>query len=302
LKFSIFEINDNKIYDVLNGHKELYFRNKHIVDNKEIEIEKMSTLNTWINKAKNKKNGPYSHIILHLNLTMKYFNDECQFCSANFVELGSMCGHGNIDGSFLHALEQLSLGNTHNKYVESSKLVDLLNEPIGGNCKTAAFFITTNPQSIPKEYAQISQNLKKIKNQPKQNNEIPNEILQKINKEHEIKINQLVNELRNLKQNVVSNVEIKQDDDEPIEKKNVKVNELKQDHENELLTQEYEQMKHQIDERKNNHETENKLKDDICQLKEEKEKWKEKYKTLNQEFHTEQSKWEKEYDELDKKK
>jgi len=75
---------------------------------------------------------------------------------------------------------------------------------------------------------------------------------------------------------------------------------LKQDHENELLTQEYEQMKHQIDERKNNHETENKLKDDICQLKEEKEKLKENYKTLQEKFskHKQessavQSKWKK---------
>jgi len=59
-------------------------------------------------------------------------------------------------------------------------LIDVFDRVFGGNCKTT-FILTLTDQTnhlITKECFEFGQKVKKIKNEPKPNNEIPNEILE----------------------------------------------------------------------------------------------------------------------------
>jgi len=162
-----------------------------IKDAKELDIENLEEFNKFINKATNKTFGFQSHIILRLTLIVTYNDGSRHVSIANFVDLAPMNDHNvnnnnNYDNKPLAKFEDMisivSTGNICDKRLYPSLLTKLLNECIGGNCKTA-FVLTATPHkkqlSLTKQCFEFGKKIKNIKNQPKQNCDIPNEILNK---------------------------------------------------------------------------------------------------------------------------
>jgi len=123
-------------------------------DAKELDIvENLEEFNKFINKATAKTFGFQSHIILRLTLIVTYNDGSRHVSIANFVDLGPM-NDRNADNNSKYYNEPLakfedmistaSAGNICDKHLYTSLLTKLLNECIGGNCKTA-FVLTATP-------------------------------------------------------------------------------------------------------------------------------------------------------------
>jgi len=143
---------------------------------------------------------------------MKRSDGTCRASIGNFVDLGFVDDENNNNNkinqstsTFYQTLSMITHGNKDEAPYKFSPLTRLLQDSIGGNCKTA-FILTVTPE-IKKHDSTIAsfefgKKIKSIKNEPKQNVEIPNALLNKYLDKKTNEIEKLLNEQQTLKSNI----------------------------------------------------------------------------------------------------